>query len=52
MKQSSFTSFSPKIFKLTELDINSKWKYNITVIWMQFLTRRIYVLGILNVSSI
>ena len=49
MKQSSFTSFSPKI---TELDINSKWKYNITVIWMQFLTRRIYVLGILNVSSI
>ena len=30
--QSSFTSFSPKNFKLKDLDINSKGKNNITVI--------------------
>ena len=29
--QSSFTSFSPKICRLTDLNTNCKWKYDITV---------------------
>ena len=44
--QSSFNSFSRKTFRLTDLDNNYNWKYNITVIWMQFLARRTSVLSI------
>ena len=40
------SGFSSKIFRLTDLDINSKWKYKITVIWIQLLIRKISLLGI------
>ena len=45
------SSFSPKCFRFTDLDINSKWKYNTTVTWIQFLIRRISLLGILHVPT-
>ena len=47
-----FTSFSPKIFRLTDLDANCNWKYDITVIWIQILIWKTSLLGILNVSKI
>ena len=40
------SGFSSKVFRLTDLDINSKWKYKITVIWIQLLIWKISLLGI------
>ena len=50
--QSSFTTFSPKIFRVTDMNINPRWKYNIIVISIQFLIQRISVVDILYVSNI
>ena len=49
---SSFTIFSRKTFRLTDFDITSKGRYDITVIWIQFLIQTISVLGILYVFNI
>ena len=49
--QFSFVSYSPKIFRLVDLNINSKWKYNIRFIWIQFLIQGMSVLGILYVCK-
>lgn len=45
------SSFSPNIFRVTDLDIYSKWKLNITVICIQFLIRRLFLLDILYVLT-
>ena len=47
---STFTSFNPKIFRLADLGTICKWKYDITVIWIQFLIRRISLLDILSLK--
>ena len=49
--QSSFTSFGPKTFRLRDSNTNWKWKYDITVMWIQFLIWRISLLGLLYVSE-